>query len=164
MSGKTKKPAVQAPKRPEKKIGPFQHGLAVVIWLNVVETEQGARWFRSVTLAPRRYLSKKTGEWKDAASYRPLILAYRNGMPVRLQDVAQVVDGIANDKNAAWFNNARSISIQVLRQPGTNTVEIVDAIRALLPEFREQIPPAINLDVIYDRSQSIRDSKSTMRI
>lgn len=63
------------PRRPEKKIGPFHHGLGIAIWLNEVATEQGPRYFRSITLAQRRYLDAKTGQWKDAASYRPVDLA-----------------------------------------------------------------------------------------
>lgn len=65
----------RAPRRPEKKIGPFQNGLGIAIWLNTVDTPEGPRYFRSITLAPRRYLDDKTGEWKDAASYRPIDLA-----------------------------------------------------------------------------------------
>jgi len=65
----------QAPaRRPEKKIGPFHNGLGIAIWLNSVETEQGTRYFRSVTIAPRRFRDSKTGEWKDAKSYRPVDL------------------------------------------------------------------------------------------
>ena len=71
---KTKRP-VQTPKRPEKKIGPFHNGLGIAIWLNRVDTDQGPRFFRSITLAPRRYLDEKTGQWKDAASFRPVDLA-----------------------------------------------------------------------------------------
>lgn len=71
---KAKKP-VQVPRRPEKKIGPFHNGLGLAIWLNRVETDEGPRWFRSITLAARRYLDTKTGQWKDAASYRPVDLA-----------------------------------------------------------------------------------------
>ena len=71
---KTKRP-LQAPRRPEKKIGPFHNGLGIAIWLNRVETDQGPRFFRSITLAPRRYLEEKTGQWKDASSFRPVDLA-----------------------------------------------------------------------------------------
>lgn len=71
---KTKKPT-QAPRRPEKKIGPFHNGLGLAIWLNKIETESGPRFFRSITFAARRYLDEKTGEWKDATSYRPVDLA-----------------------------------------------------------------------------------------
>src|ERR1019366_1536416 len=63
-----------------------------------------------------------------------------------------------NDKNIGWFDNRRSISLNVMRQPGTNTVEIVDRVNALLPQLRKQLPPAVHLDVLYDRSESIRES------
>ena len=93
-----------------------------------------------------------------AKDYRPLVVAYRNGSPVRLEDLGQVLDSVQNNKIASWLGNKRSIGLTVLRQPGTNTVEIVNNIRALLPELRRQIPPAINLDLVYDRSVSIRES------
>jgi HAE1 family hydrophobic/amphiphilic exporter-1 len=98
------------------------------------------------------------GQLLDAAAYRPLIVAYRNGSPVRLQELGQVIDGVQNDKNFAWFNTTRSIMFAVQRQPGVNTVEVVDRVKSLLPEFRAQLPPAINLDTVYDRSVSIRES------
>jgi hydrophobic/amphiphilic exporter-1 (mainly G- bacteria), HAE1 family len=98
------------------------------------------------------------GQLSTAAAYRPLIVAYRNGSPVRLSDIGRVITSIENDKNIGWFDNRRSITLQVMRQPGTNTVQIVDRIQALLPQLRTQLPPAVNLDVFYDRSQSIRES------
>ena len=75
MSTTKPKRPVQSLKRPEKKIGPFHNGLGIAIWLNRVETDQGPRFFRSITLAPRRYLEAKTGQWKDATSFRPVDLA-----------------------------------------------------------------------------------------
>src|SRR3989440_4783194 len=98
------------------------------------------------------------GQLSNAAEFRPLIVAYRNGAPVRLQDVANVIDDVENNKVASWFNGRRSVTMAVQRQPGTNTVEIVDAIRALLPQFREQLPASVSLDVLNDRSISIRQS------
>ena len=86
------------------------------------------------------------------------IVAYRNGRPVRLDEVAHVYDGIENDKSAGWYNGDRAIFLQILKQPGTNVVEVVDAVRALLPTFREQLPAAVSLDVRSDRSIAIRDS------
>ena len=71
----TKAKRAAAPRRPEKKIGPFHNGLGIAIWLNSVETDSGTRYFRSITIAPRRYLEGKTGQWKDATSYRPVDLA-----------------------------------------------------------------------------------------
>ncbi len=99
-----------------------------------------------------------TGQLTDAAAYRPLIVAYRNGAPVRLEELGRVIDSVENDKIASWFNGTRSVVLAIQRQPGTNTVEVVDNIKALLPVFRAQMPPAVKLDTLYDRSVSIRDS------
>jgi HAE1 family hydrophobic/amphiphilic exporter-1 len=99
-----------------------------------------------------------SGQLFDAAAYRPLIVAYRNGFPVRLHELGRVIDSVENDKVANWFNKTRGIVLAVQRQPGTNTVEVVDSIMELLPTFRAQIPPSIQLDILYDRSQSIRES------
>ena len=103
------------------------------------------------------------GQVMDAQAYRPLIVTYRNGSPVRLGELGQVLDSVQNDKSFAWFNDTRSIMFGVQRQPGTNTVEVVDRIRALFPEFQNMLPPAINLDVVYDRSQSIRESVNDVK-
>jgi HAE1 family hydrophobic/amphiphilic exporter-1 len=103
------------------------------------------------------------GQLLKADAYRPLIVAYRNGSPVRLQEIAQVIDSIENDKNIQWFDRSRTINMQVFRQPGTNTVQIVDRINALLPGLRSQLPPAVNLDVFYDRSESIRASVNDVK-
>jgi HAE1 family hydrophobic/amphiphilic exporter-1 len=94
----------------------------------------------------------------NASAFRPLIIAYRNGAPVRLQQVANVIDDVENNKVASWFNGRRSVTLAIQRQPGTNTVAVVDAIRELLPQFREQLPAAVSLDVLIDRSISIRQS------
>jgi HAE1 family hydrophobic/amphiphilic exporter-1 len=99
-----------------------------------------------------------TGQLTNAAAYRPLIVAYRNGSPVRLQDLGQVIDSVQTDKVASWYNGERAVVLAIQRQPGTNTVEVVDSIRKLLPTFRAQVPASVNLNVLYDRSISIRDS------
>jgi HAE1 family hydrophobic/amphiphilic exporter-1 len=98
------------------------------------------------------------GQLTDAAAYRNLIVAYRNGSPVRLQDLGKVIDSVENNRVAAWYNNTRGIVLGIQRQPGANTVEVVDAIKELLPALRAQIPPSINLEILYDRTQSIRES------
>src|SRR4029077_20259903 len=99
-----------------------------------------------------------SGQLLHAAAYRPLIVAYRNGNPVRLEDLGRVIDSVQNDKVASWFGETRAIVLAIQRQPGTNTVAVVDAIKGLLPAFRAQIPAAVSLAVLYDRSQSIRNS------
>ena len=99
-----------------------------------------------------------TGQLMDAAAYRPLVVAYRNGAPVRLDEIGHVIDGVQTDKVASWFNDDRAVVLAVQRQPGTNTIEVVDAIRTLLPVFRQQLPASVGLNVVYDRSIAIRDS------
>jgi HAE1 family hydrophobic/amphiphilic exporter-1 len=99
-----------------------------------------------------------TGQLMDAQAYAPMIVTYRNGAPVRLQQLGRVFDSVQNDKVAAWYNDTRGVVLAVQRQPGTNTIEIVDAIRAILPSFQAALPPSIKLSILYDRSQSIRES------
>jgi len=99
-----------------------------------------------------------TGQLYNAAAYRPLIVAYRGGSPVRLEELGRVIDSVENDKVANWYNNERSVVLAIQRQPGTNTVEVVDSIKKLLPVFRMQIPPSVKLETLFDRSVSIRES------
>jgi len=99
-----------------------------------------------------------TGQLTDAAAYRPLIVTYRDGHPVRLEELGRVIDSVEEDKIASWYNTTRAIVLAIQRQPGTNTIEVVDSVRQLLPTFRSQIPASVNLVVLYDRSESIRDS------
>jgi len=108
--------------------------------------------------AHQAYTVQADGQLNDAAAYRPIIVAYRNGSPVRLGDLGKVIDSIENDKNIGWFDSTRAITLQVMRQPGTNTMDIVDRIKQLLPQLRSQLPPAVGLEIFYDRSESIRES------
>jgi HAE1 family hydrophobic/amphiphilic exporter-1 len=98
------------------------------------------------------------GQLQKAADFRPMIVAYRSGNPVRLQELGNVNDSVQNDKVASWYNNTRAIVLAVQRQPGANTVEVVDNIKKLLPKFREQIPAAVKMEILFDRSQTIRKS------
>ena len=82
-----------------------------------------------------------TGQLMDAAAYRPLIVAYRNGSPVRLGEIGRVIDGVETDKVASWFNDERAVVLAVQRQPGTNTIEVVDAVRALCRPSDSSCPP-----------------------
>ena len=99
-----------------------------------------------------------SGKLMDAQDFRPLIVTWRNGAPVRLGDLGPVLDSVENDKIASWRGDSRAIVLAVQRQPGTNTVEVVNKIRKLLPAFTEQIPASVALSVLYDRSVSIRES------
>jgi hydrophobe/amphiphile efflux-1 (HAE1) family protein len=98
------------------------------------------------------------GQLEHGAQYRPLIIAYRNGAPVRLEDVAKAVDSVENDQVASWLDGKPSIMLAVQRQPDANTIEVVDAIKALVPIFEAELPASIQLHVLLDRSVSIRNS------
>jgi len=104
------------------------------------------------------FIVQANGQLMRASDYRPLIVAYREGRPVRLEEIGRVIDSVQNDKVASWFNNTRGIVLLIQRQPGVNTVEVVDNIRKLMPAFRAQLPAAVSLETLYDRSQSIRES------
>jgi len=112
----------------------------------------------------RTFSVKTDGQIMNAAGFQPLIVAYRDGRPVRLDEVARVYDGVENERQVSWYNDARTIYLAINRQPGTNTVEIVDSIRELLPRIQAQLPAALNLAVRTDRSQSIRDSVHDIKL
>ncbi len=99
---------------------------------------------------------RANGQLMNADTFRQQIVAYRNGSPVRFQDIGIVRNDVENNKVATWYNGERAIVLAIQRQPGSNTIAVVDAIRKVLPNFVAQLPPAVNLAVIYDRSQSIR--------
>ena len=101
---------------------------------------------------------ESSGALLNAAAYRPIIVAWRNGTPIRLDQLATIADSVENDKLIAWFNNQRGVILAINRQPGTNTVEVADNILRLMPEFKKEIPPSVHLDVVFDASQSIRNS------
>ncbi len=111
----------------------------------------------------KAYVINTKGQLVNAKSYEPLIVAYRNGAPVRIKDIGRAVDSIENDKTGGWHNTTRALVLAVQRQPGTNTIEVVNEIRALLPLFRAQLPASVNLTVLYDRSASIRDSVADVK-
>jgi len=102
------------------------------------------------------------GQLMRAADYGPMVVTYRNGAPVRLRELGQVVDGVEVDKTASWYYDSnglrRAIVLAIQRQPGTNTVEVVDSIKQLLPSFKAVMPPSVSVDTLYDRSVSIRAS------
>ncbi|MEO5337083.1 MAG: efflux RND transporter permease subunit [Magnetospirillum sp. WYHS-4] len=108
---------------------------------------------------PRQaYIVQSDGQLLDAAGFRRIVVAYRNGAPVRLEELGRVTDSVANDKIASWHRETRAIVLAVKRQPNTNTVAIVDDIRAMLPQLQAQMPAAMEMEVLYDRSVSIRHS------
>ena len=113
--------------------------------------------------ADKTFTVQANGQLMRASAYGPMIVAYRNGNPVRLDEVARVYDGIENDKSAAWYGGQRTIYLAIQKQPGTNVVQVVDAVKQLLPTFREQLPAAVSLDVRTDRSVAIRESVADVK-
>ncbi|HEY7674581.1 MAG TPA: efflux RND transporter permease subunit, partial [Burkholderiales bacterium] len=106
----------------------------------------------------RMFAVQATGQLQDAAAFRPIIVTYKNGSPIRLSELGRVLDSVQNDKVGASFKGKRGIVLAIQRQPGTNTIEVVDSIKRLLPTFRAEVPPAIDIETLYDRSVSIRAS------
>src|SRR3989449_512807 len=113
--------------------------------------------------AHKAFTLQANGQLVRADGYRQLIVAYRNGLPVRLGDLGVVADSVENDRIALWYNNEPSIVLAIQRQPGTNTVQVVDNIKKVLPVIRQQIPPSVSLTILYDRSESIRDSVADVK-
>jgi HAE1 family hydrophobic/amphiphilic exporter-1 len=114
--------------------------------------------------AHKAFTVETPGQLENAAAYRPLIVAYRNGSPVQLGELGQILDGVENDKTASWYNADRSIVLAVRRQPGTNTVAVVQSIRNILPNFTSQLPASVKLNILYDRSESIKDAIRDVQI
>src|SRR5438874_5717363 len=104
------------------------------------------------------YTVQANGQLLRASDYRPLTVAYRNGAPVRLQELGNVSDSVENNVTAAWFKDKRGLILAIQKQPGTNTVVVADSIRNLLPQFRSELPASVNLEIHRDRAQSIRES------
>ncbi len=101
-----------------------------------------------------------TSAIEHAADYRNVVVAYRNGAPIKLNEIARVIDSVENDKIATWFNDSRAIVLAIQRQPDANTVAVVDMVRDKLPGMRAQVPPAIEMATMFDRSVSIRAAVS----
>src|SRR5215813_10073104 len=110
----------------------------------------------------RAFTLQASGQLMSAEQYRPVVVAYRRGSPVRLEELGRVIDSVEDDKTASWFythqGSGRAIILAIQRQPGTNTIAVTDGIKNLLPIFRAEIPPSVHMDILYDRSDTIRES------
>jgi hydrophobic/amphiphilic exporter-1 (mainly G- bacteria), HAE1 family len=113
--------------------------------------------------AHKAFTVQANGQMMSAAPYRQLIVAYRNGAPVRLDQLGTVYDSIQDTKLANWINGVPGVILAIQRQPGTNTIEIVNAVKKLLPSFKAIMPPAMNLAIEYDRSVSINESVNDVK-
>jgi hydrophobic/amphiphilic exporter-1 (mainly G- bacteria), HAE1 family len=111
----------------------------------------------------KNFTVQTNGQLQDAAAYRKLIVAYKDGAPTYLEQLGRVIDSVENDRVASWYNDEHAIILAIQRQPGTNTVQVVDTIKNLLPTLREQIPKSIEIGVLYDAAQSVRESVDDVR-
>jgi HAE1 family hydrophobic/amphiphilic exporter-1 len=110
----------------------------------------------------RAFTLQASGQLLTADQYKPVVVAYRAGSPVRLEELGKIIDSVEDDKTASWFYNkyghGRAIILAIQRQPGTNTIEVTDGIKHLLPLFKAELPPSVNMDILYDRSDTVRES------
>src|SRR3954469_4908044 len=106
----------------------------------------------------RSYTINANDQIRNASDYRSLIVAYKNGSPVRLSDVGEVVEGAQNDKLGAWMNETQAIILNIQRQPGANVISVVNGIKELLPQLQATLPAAIDLNILTDRTTTIRAS------
>ena len=117
----------------------------------------------SIYATDKTYTLQSNGQLLNAAQFQPLIVAYRNGAPVRLDQIATVVNGTEQRYVKGALNNQRAVVLAIQKQPGTNTVEIVDAVNRVLPRLEQQIPQSIKITTLYDRSVSIRKSVNDVK-
>ncbi len=110
----------------------------------------------------RAFTLQATGQLMSADQFRPVVVAYRNGSPVRLRELGNIIDSVEDDKTASWLythqGSDRAIVLAIQRQPGTNTIKVTDAVKNLLPLFHAEMPPSVHMDILYDRSDTIRES------
>ena len=106
----------------------------------------------------RAYTLVSDGQLVNGEAFQSLVVTYRNGAPVRIQDIGKAIDSVENTRVASWFKDKKAVILGIQRQPGANVVEVVDAIKEILPSLQAQIPPSIKLEFFFDRTQSIRES------
>jgi HAE1 family hydrophobic/amphiphilic exporter-1 len=143
------------------------HALAArQIGINEVETAL-RNWNVNVPagtlIGPHKsFTLQATGQLMNADQYKDMVVTYRNGAPVRLQELGNVIDGVEDQRTASWFytpdGEQRAITLGIQRQPGTNTIAVADAVKNLMPQFRSELPTSVHMDVLYDRSDTIRES------
>src|SRR5947208_7133528 len=116
----------------------------------------------------KSYTLQATGQLMNADQYKEMVVTYRNGAPVRLQELGNVLDGVEDEHTASWFytrdGQQRAITLGIQRQPGTNTIAVADAVKALMPQFRLELPTSVHMDVLYDRSDTIRESYRDVQV
>src|SRR5260221_1305358 len=137
--------------------------------IGIIEVEASLRAWNvntpngSISGLHKAFTLQATGQLMNAEEYKDMIVSYRNGAPVRLRELGDIVDGVEDQRTASWFytpegGSKRGITLGIQRQPGTNTIAVADAVKALMPQFRLELPSSVHMDVLYDRSDTIRES------
>ena len=122
-------------------------------------TSQNVNMPTGVLYGPRKALTvQATGQLENAAQFRDVIVAYRNGAPVHLDEIGRITDDVQNNKTASWYNGSRSIVLAIQRQPGTNTVDVANRVKTALARLQAEIPPTVKVSTLYDRSATIKAS------
>src|SRR5437868_1652225 len=124
-----------------------------------VNSPTGILWGKQQAVAVQT-----NGQLQNASAFRDIVITYRNGAPVRLGDLARVTDGVQDTRSASWYNGVRSITLSVQRQPGTNTVKVATAVKDMMEQLKAQLPPAVQIHYLFDRSQTIRASVSDVKL
>jgi multidrug efflux pump len=114
--------------------------------------------------ARQDYTIATNDQLASAKAFRPIVVAYRNGSPVRLAEVADVIDGVENDQLAAWAGEHRAIILNVQRQPGANVIQVADRVKALLPQLKASLPQSIDVTILSDRTETVRASVEDVEI
>jgi len=118
----------------------------------------------TLTGPTQSFLVQAEGQLKDANAYRNLTIKYYDGKPISLGDLGRVIDDVENRYTATWYNNVRNIGLAIHKQPGSNTIAVVDSITKILPSLQKSLPAGVNLNIAYDASQSIRNSIHEVQI
>ncbi|HEX4469164.1 MAG TPA: efflux RND transporter permease subunit [Gemmatimonadaceae bacterium] len=122
-------------------------------------TNQNVNMPTGVLWGPKTALTiQATGQLDNALAFKDMIVAYRNGAPVHLSELGRITDDVQNNKTASWFDGARSIVLAIQRQPGTNTVDVANRVKAALTKLQTEIPPSVKVSTLYDRSATIEAS------
>ena len=140
------------------------HGIGIDEVVNAVQASNVNLPTGTMAGRERTFTVLADGQLLNAAAYAPMVIAYRNSNPVRLGDVAKVYDGVEQDKTASWYQGQRTITLSILKQPGSNVVAVVDEIKKLLPSIQAQLPPSITLEMRTDRSIPIRESVHDVKL
>ena len=120
-------------------------------------TSQNVNMPTGVLYGPRTALTvQATGQLENAEQFKDVIVAYRNGAPVHLDEIGRITDDVQNNKTASWYNGSRSIVLAIQRQPGTNTVEVANRVKSALAKLQAEIPPSVHVATLYDRSATIK--------